>query len=124
MLSSSLNNISHRFNDIVFATQTITFVNNAAVLFNIIFNLKEWSSISSVPDNAEFTFIIIVCSTLVGQTLVRPSLSFFKIESLVFSDIVPNDSRPWFLVTDEARFLKEKFGSPNVDPMRQNQAQS
>ena len=39
---------------------------------------------------------------------VRPSLNFFKIESLVFSDIVLDDW-PWYLVTDEARFLKKKI---------------
>ena len=47
---------------------------------------------------------------------VRPSLSFLKIESLVFSDIVHNDSWAWDLLTDGARFLKNnwrpKFG-PN-----------
>ena len=36
---------------------------------------------------------------------VRPWLNFLKIGSLVFSDIV-HDSWPWYLVTDEARFLK------------------
>ena len=39
---------------------------------------------------------------------VRPSLSFLKIGSLVFSDIVNHDSWPWYLVTDGARFLKKK----------------
>ena len=37
------------------------------------------------------------------------SLSFFKIRPLVFCDIVHNDSWPWYLVTDEARFLKKNF---------------
>ena len=45
---------------------------------------------------------------------VCPSLSFLKIGSLVFSDIVHDDSSPWYLVTDRARFLKKnwwpKFG--------------
>ena len=40
---------------------------------------------------------------------VRPSLSFLKIGSLVFSDIVHNDSWPWYLVTDRDRFLKKKI---------------
>ena len=39
---------------------------------------------------------------------VRPSLSFLKIKSLVFSDIVHDDSWSWYLVTDRARFLKKK----------------
>ena len=58
-------------------------------------------------------------STLVGQCLmkslwstclsIRPSLTFLKIESLVFAFIVYNDSWPWYLVTAEARFLKKKI---------------
>ena len=50
--------------------------------------------------------------TLVRQSVclsVRPSLNYFKIGSLVFSDIVHGDSWPWYLVTDEARFLKKKL---------------
>ena len=39
---------------------------------------------------------------------VRPSLSFLKNGALVFSNIVHDDSWPWYLLTDEARFLKEK----------------
>ena len=41
---------------------------------------------------------------------VHPSLNFLKIESLVFSDIVHDDSWPWYLVTDGARFSKKNFG--------------
>ena len=47
---------------------------------------------------------------------VRPSLNFFKIESLVFSDIVLDDW-PWYLVTDEATFLKKKIVGPNLGQM-------
>ena len=39
---------------------------------------------------------------------VRASLSFLKIGSLVFSDIVHDDSWSWHLVTDGAWFLKKK----------------
>ena len=39
---------------------------------------------------------------------VHPSLTFLKIGSLVFSDIVHYDSWPWYLVTAEARFLEKK----------------
>ena len=38
----------------------------------------------------------------------RPSLRFVKIGSLFFSDIVHDDSWPWYLVPDEARFFGEK----------------
>ena len=38
-----------------------------------------------------------------------PSPSFLKIGLLVFSDIVHQDSWPWYLVTDKARFLKKKI---------------
>ena len=40
---------------------------------------------------------------------VHPSLSFLKIGSLVFFDIVHDASRQWCLVADEARFLKKKL---------------
>ena len=36
---------------------------------------------------------------------VHPSLSFLKIGSLVFSDIVHEGNWPWYLVTDTIRFL-------------------
>ena len=36
---------------------------------------------------------------------VRPSLSFLKIGSLVFSDIVHGNSCPWYLVSNKARFF-------------------
>ena len=55
---------------------------------------------------------------------LRPSLSFLKIGSLVFSDIVHDDSWPWYLVTDKARFLKNKNGGPNLDQMVQNRGRN
>ena len=77
-------------------------------------------------------------STLVGQRpmksfssvypsvcpSVHPSLNCLKIGSLVFSDIVQDDTWPWYLVTDETRFLNKIFGSPNMGPMGLNQAQN
>ena len=54
---------------------------------------------------------------------VPPSLSFLKIGLLVFSDIVHDDSWPWYLLTDKARFLKKvlrlEFG-PNGSKLGQN----
>ena len=47
---------------------------------------------------------------------VRPSLSFLKIGSLVFSDIVHDDSWPWYLVTDGTRFLKKKKLQSKFEP--------
>ena len=44
----------------------------------------------------------------------RLSLSFLKIGSLVFSGIVHDDSWPWYLVTEEARFLKKKILQPKL----------
>ena len=38
---------------------------------------------------------------------VRPSLNFLKIGSLGFS-MLHDDSLPWYLVTDEAKFLKKE----------------
>ena len=55
----------------------------------------------------EITLVCLsVCPSV--RPSVHPSLSFLKIGSLVFSDIVRDDSWPWYLVTDEARFLKKK----------------
>ena len=61
-------------------------------------------------------------STLIGQSpmkpissfclsvrlFVRPSLNSLKIGSSAFSDIVHDDSWPWYPVTDRAKFLKKK----------------
>ena len=44
---------------------------------------------------------------------VRPSLSFLKIGSLVFSHIVHGGSWPQHLVTDGARFFLKKLGGQN-----------
>ena len=55
---------------------------------------------------------------------VRPSLNFVKIGLLVFSDIVHYDSWSWHLVTEGARILENKFGSPNLGQMGQNQTQN
>ena len=71
-------------------------------------------------------------STLVGYYVrlsvcpsVRASLSFLKIGSLVFSDIVHDDSWPWHLVTDGAWFLKKKKKKKkNWQQRDQNQAQN
>ena len=52
------------------------------------------------------------------------SLRFLKIESLIFSDIVHDDSWPWYLVTDGARLMKNSFGSSNLGQTSQSQAQN
>ena len=61
-------------------------------------------------------------------TLVRlsvcPSLNLLKIGLLVFSDIVHDNSWPWHLVSDGARFFEKKIGSPNLGQINQNQAQN
>ena len=51
---------------------------------------------------------------------VCPSLRFLKIGSLVFSNIVHDDSWPWYLVADKARFLKKKIGGKNLGQIGQN----
>ena len=49
---------------------------------------------------------------------------FLKIESLVFSDIVHDDSWPQYLLTEGGRFFKNNFGSPNFGQMAQNWPQN
>ena len=85
-----------------------------------------------------FCYIYVGRSTLVGQRpmkslssvcqsicpSLRPLLSYLKIRLLVFSDILHDDSWPWYLVTDEAGFSKKGFGGPNLDPMGLNQTQN
>ena len=41
--------------------------------------------------------------------LVRWFVNFLKIGSLVFFDIVHDESLPWYLVTDKTRFTKKKW---------------
>ena len=59
------------------------------------------------------------CSPSVGLFIclsfcpsVRLLLSFLKIASLFFSDIVYDDTWPWYLVTNKSRFLGNKFWRP------------
>ena len=42
-------------------------------------------------------------------SLCLPVSKFLKIWSLVFPDILHDDSWPWHLLTDEARFLEKKW---------------
>ena len=83
---------------------------------------------------------IIERSTLVGQrpikSLVRLSvclfvcpsvhlsLTFLKLGPLVFSDIVHDDNWPWYVKTDEARFLKKKNSGLNFGRRGQNCARN
>ena len=55
---------------------------------------------------------------------VRQLLRFLKTGSLAFSDIVHGDSWPWYLVTDEGRFLKKEIDGPNLGQIVQNQARN
>ena len=62
-------------------------------------------------------FFIFGRSALVKQlsmksfsSLCASVLNFAKTGSLVFSNIVHNDSWPWYLATDEARLKKKKNG--------------
>ena len=54
---------------------------------------------------------------------VQLSLSFLKIRSVIFNDIVHDDSWPWYLETGEVRFLKKNIGGSSLGPMGLNQAQ-
>ena len=50
------------------------------------------------------------------------SQSFFKIGSLFFS-IIHDNSWPWYLVTDDSRFLRKKNGGRTLVPLGLSQAQ-
>ena len=81
----------------ILSSKPITFF-IASWCFDVEF-LDYWTL--NVSRTASYEITIVLLS-------VRPSLSFLKIGSLVFSDILHDDSWPWYLVTDEARFLKKK----------------
>ena len=122
----------------------IGFSNKFAVYFQNTFSLEQfWSAVSgrkyweimrSTVTRKWFLVKFFILkhvgrSTLVWQRpmkslLLMNSLSFLKIRSLVFSDILHDDSWPWYLVT--ARFLKKKKknGSPNLDRMGKYWAQN
>ena len=48
-------------------------------------------------------------------TFVHPSQSFLKIGLLVFCDYLHDDSWPWYVVTDQAKFLKKNL-QPDFGP--------
>ena len=69
-------------------------------------------SVSCYPASCFWTLDVIPATPYkipLVRLSVRPSLSFLKIESLVFSDIVHYTCWPWYLVTDKAKFLKKKL---------------
>ena len=76
-------------------------------MLRILFYVRQ--STLSRPASYKITLVCLsICPSMCPS--VRPSLSFLKIRSLVFSDIVHDDSWSWYLVTDWARFLKKKIG--------------
>ena len=88
----------------ILSSKPITFF-IASWCFDVEF-LDYWTL--NVSRTASYEITIVLLS-------VRPSLSFLKIGSLVFSDILHDDSWPWYLVTDEARFLKKKNWQPEFE---------
>ena len=91
------------------------------VFFVFMALLKYW--MLDVSRTASFDEITLVSSVHPSVCL---SLSFLKIGSLDFSDILHDDSWPWYLlVTDKVVFLKKKKnGSPNLGQMGQIWAQN
>ena len=109
-----------------------SYLTNILFWFNKQFSFNEcneWTiliqriNLSHARSDLNFSFI--GRSTLVGQRpmkslssiclclpvcpTVRPFLSFLKMVSLVSSDIVHDNSWPWYLVTVGVRFLKKKL---------------
>ena len=58
--------------------------------------------------------LLFICLSI--HLCISQSLNFLKIRTLVFSDIVDDDSWPWYLVTDKARLLKKRFWCPEFWP--------
>ena len=91
---------------------------NSNLLQFILLQFYFWKL--NVSRAAFYEFILVCLSVCLS---VRTSLNFLKIGSLIFSDIVHDDNWPWYLVTDEAIFLKKKIGSPNLGPTSLNKGQ-
>ena len=113
--------------------------NTILLKYKMIFSsrLNSWSQMKRKVISIFLSYILkklVGCSTLVGQRPMKshssvclsvcPSLSFVKIGSLVFSDIVHDDNWPWYLVTDGIRFKKKQVGGPNLDQIDQNWSQN
>ena len=62
--------------------------------------------------------------TSVSLSVCVSTLTFLKIELFIFSDIVHDDSWPWYLVIEEARFLKKIFRNLNLGLTGLNQVQN
>ena len=106
----------------------VTGINNFFLksIFFSFFLISYFSVLDARQSRTAFYEITLVSPSvcLSVRTSVRPSLNFLKIESLVFSNILCDYSWPWYLVTDEAQFLKKEVGSLNMDSMDLNQAQN
>ena len=88
-----------------FSYETTICLERDLAWLQIIFYVRQ----STLSRTASYKITLVrlsVCPSVCPS--VRPSLSFLKIKSLVFSDIVHDDSWSWYLVTDRARFLKKK----------------
>ena len=87
--------------------------------FKIIFSFTFWTLDVTWTVSYELTLVRQwVCPFLCWSVYpsVHPSLSFFKIGSLVFSGIVHDDSWSWHLLTDRATFLKKKTWQAEFGP--------
>ena len=63
----------------------------------------------SVYPSLHLSILPVVCPSV--HLSVRPSITNFSQDWIItFSDIVHDDSWPWYLVVDKARFLKRKTG--------------
>ena len=70
---------------------------------------------------ASYEITPVICGSVSLSVHLRV---FSKLDHCFFSDIVHDDSWPWYLVSDIARFLKNNFGGLNLGQMGQNKAQN
>ena len=105
----------------------LVWIQKSKTFLFLLWQLQQWDSRRNNVKFMNFSgnwifssskyYFIVGCLALVGQhpmksrssacQSVHLSLNFFKIGSLIFSDVVHDNSWPWYLVTDEARFLKK-----------------
>ena len=62
--------------------------------------------------------IILACLSVSSSVTSSTSVKFSQNWIISFFYIVHDHSWPWYLVTDEARFLKENIRSPSFDPAK------
>ena len=123
LMSSSIHSNLLVITNIVIFSGSIISVTNI-ILFYVLISFKVnsfiilfyfWTLDVSRTGSYEIALVrLSVCQFVVLSD--HPSLSFLKFGSLFFSDILPDDSWPWYLVTYKLELKKKKIWSMEFEP--------